>query len=173
MLAPLPVNPLDWPDIWHQANGWRGRFIEEYACGERVVSNALLRLAAVPGRGAEILLPHPVGQRFCALAKAVGPGGPFAQEGKGVAAALAEWTEFAPLRTMLCHGSAAISVDHKGRWYAHFSMIDMRPDRVVEERLTVDEKDAADRLKALHIVRQRLDGRWRAMERRLEGEPEA
>jgi len=127
------------------------------------VSEALIHMAAVPGRGASILFPHPVGQRFAALGQAVGPTGSFTKEGKGVAEALTEWSGFTALRTMLCHGVSTVTVDHRGRWHIMLRLLDLRPGRSAQECMMLDETEAAERLKALHIVRQRLEGRLRTM----------
>lgn len=152
-----------WPSLWNQANGWRGRAMEEFARAEMAVSEALIQLAAVPGRGEGITLPHLAGQRFSVLAKQVAEGGPHAAQGKGVAQALSEWRDHEALRALLCHGVATITVDHRGRWHLILRLVAFRAGKPVRDMLVLDEEEAAARLQVLHAARQRLEGRLRAM----------
>ena len=163
-ITPLPLPAADsWPTLWSQCNCWRGRAINEFARAEAVVSEALLQLAAVPERGSGIALPHLVGQRFALLARLVGEGGPFAVEGKGVAKALAEWGVDEPLRALLCHGVVTVTIDHRGCWHMVVRVMAFRAGKATRDIMVLDEEEAEARLKALHVRRQRLEGRLRSM----------
>lgn len=137
--------------------------MDEFARAEAAVSEALLLLSGVSGRGDAVTLPHLVGQRFAALSELVSDNGAFAMEGKGVAKSLAEWGVHQTLRTLLCHGMATVTVDHRGRWHLVLKMLTFRSGEAVRESLVLDEEDAADRLTVLHASRQRLEGRLRGM----------
>lgn len=163
-ITPMPMPAADsWPILWTKSNSWRGRAIDEFARAEAIVSEALLQLSALPGRESGITMPHLVGQRFAVLARLVGEGGPFAVEGKGVAKALAEWGVDEPLRALLCHGVATVTVDHRGRWYMVLRLLAFRAGKAVRDTILLDEEEADVRLKALHVARQRLEGRLKAM----------
>lgn len=60
------------------ASAWRGRCLDVFARSEAAVTETLLVLVGVDGRGNALKLPHLVGQRYDALSKAVGAGGVFA-----------------------------------------------------------------------------------------------
>ena len=137
--------------------------MDEFARAEAAVSEALLLLSEVPGRGEPVSLPHLVGQRFAALGELVSENGAFAAEGKGVAKSLAEWNVHHSFRSLLCHGTATVTVDHRGRWHLVLKMLTFRSGEAVREAMVVDEDEAAERLTALHASRQRLEGRLRGM----------
>lgn len=137
--------------------------MDEFARAEAAVSEALLSLSELPGRGEEVSLPHLVGQRYAALSELVGENGAFAAEGKGVAKSLAEWSGHHTFRTLLCHGMATVTLDHRGRWHLVMKMLTFRSGEAVRESMVIDEEEAAERLTVLHAARQRLEGRLRRM----------
>nr|KMW32822.1 hypothetical protein BV87_00410 [Sphingobium yanoikuyae] len=165
---PLPAHEI-WPDLWQSASAWRGRMIEEFARAEAAVTEALIQLSNVPTKGKNINLPHLVGQRFAALAEAIGTDGPFAVEGKALSKALEEFIAFETLRATLCHGTQTITVDHKGRWHVTLRLQALRNGKVVRETLVLDENEAIERCKMIHAARQRLESKISLMIKALAG----
>lgn len=96
-------------------------------------------------------LPHLVGQRYAALRNLVAPNGPFALEGKKLAAALIRFQDHDALRPMLCHGLAEVTLDVKGRWMLVLRVVTLRA-RKAERSVRVLREDEADHLR-LTIVR--------------------
>lgn len=141
--------------------------MDEFARAEAAVSEALLLLSEVPGRGEAVSLPHLVGQRFAALGELVSENGAFAVEGKGVAKSLAEWSAHHTFRSLLCHGMATVTVDHRGRWHLVLKMLTFRSGEAVRESMVIDEEEAAERLTALHAspTRSRPNS-WHSPQRR-------
>lgn len=97
--AALPRAPFD--AARDAAATWRGRCLGAFTRSEAAVTETLLALAAVEGRGALLKLPHLVGQRYDALAGAIGPSGAFAKEGKGAVGALTRFRRHDALRTFV------------------------------------------------------------------------
>ncbi len=106
------------------------------------MTECLLTLSATPGRGGGIKLPHLLGQRFDALAAAIGTDGPFAPEGRRAATAIARFREHLSLRNMLCHGLTEITLDQKGRWTVVIRLAALCQGHVDRTVLVIGEEEA-------------------------------
>jgi hypothetical protein len=126
-----------------------------------------LVLAGVEGRGALLKLPHLVGQRYDALAGAIGPTGAFAEEGKGALGALTRFLRHDDLRTFVAHGVFTVTLDYRSRWHLTARVLALRSGRESRDLFVTDEDEAAKILcaveqdsgnlgSALGQVRQRL-----------------
>lgn len=148
-----------WASVHESVNAWRGRCLNAFARAEHAVTEALDRLSQDPVHGANVRLPHLVGQRFEALAVAIGEGGPFASEAGASFKALEAFRLHDAVRTPLCHGMGKISVDQSNRWTLVVRMTSFKGRRT--ERATfVWEEDEARRLAdRIHADAQRLQSR--------------
>src|SRR5688500_13018897 len=79
IVAGLPPEPF--VDAEFAVNEWRGRCLHSFSCAETAVTECLLVLSKVPGRGEKVQLRHMMGQRYEDLASAISPEGPFNEEG--------------------------------------------------------------------------------------------
>jgi len=142
--AALPRAPFD--AARQAAAEWRGRCLDVFARSEAAVTETLLVLATVEGRGASIKLPHLVGQRYDALATALGPKGAFAEEGKGAVGALSRFHQHDSLRTTLAHGVFSVTLDHRACWHVVGRVLALRAGRESRDLFVADEGEAADTL---------------------------
>ncbi|HZF44636.1 MAG TPA: hypothetical protein VEZ48_14640 [Sphingomonadaceae bacterium] len=117
-ISPIDAPTADrrWFEATNAANAWRGRCLNTFARAEAAVSETLLAMSGVGGRGSGVKLPYLVGQKFETLAAAIGPEGPFASEGQVVANTLAGFRTYDHLRAFLCHGDGKIALDQRGAW---------------------------------------------------------
>lgn len=145
--AALPRAPFD--VARDAAATWRGRCLGAFARSEAAVTETLLVLAAVEGRGALLKLPHLVGQRYDALAGAIGPTGAFAKEGKGAVGALTRFRRHDALRTFVAHGVFTVTLDYRSRWHLTARVLALRAGRESRDVFVTDEGEAADILRAV------------------------
>jgi hypothetical protein len=131
------------------ASAWRGRCLDLFSRSEAAVTETLLVLAAIEGRGTAIKLPHLVGQRYDALVAAIGPEGAFAEEGKAAAGAVACFQKHDALRTHLAHGTFTVTLDHRGRWHLVSRVITLRTGREARDLFVTEEVEAAETLSSL------------------------
>jgi len=127
---------------------WRGRCLDLFARSEAAVTETLLALAADDRLGASIKLPHLVGQRYDALARALRPGGPLADEGR-VAAALEAFRQHDDLRTMITHAVFTVTLDRHGHWYLIARLLALRSGRECRRDFVLEEREAAKILSQL------------------------
>src|SRR3546814_8487873 len=84
-----PIEIANDEPLWNQAiqdvNAWRGACLQHFSAAEAAVTETLLLLKAIPGRGEAVRLRHLIGQRFDDLSKLIEAEGAFAQEGKAAA----------------------------------------------------------------------------------------
>lgn len=113
-----------WTAAAQSVNAWRGQLVQ--ASADAAVSEALLGLSGIPGRGEHIRLPHLIGQRFQDLADALDASGPFAAEGVIAASCLAALRIHEPLRTVLGHGVFRIALDRRDRWVVIAKVVTFR-----------------------------------------------
>lgn len=135
---------------------WRGRCLDLFARSEAAVTETLLALAAVEGRGASVKLPHLVGQRYDALASATGPGGAFEEEGKAAAGALEKFRGHDSLRTAIAHGVFTVTLDQHGRWHLMARVLALRSGRESRDVFVVDQGEAAEILSTVEKDGSRL-----------------
>lgn len=145
------------------ANIWRGRCIEEFGMVEAAVSETLAYLAAIPGHGAKMVLPHLIGQRFAALKAEVSEHGSFAQEGYRVFETLDDLEFLYRLRTFLCHGSSTVTLNERGEWSINMRLLDFRNGKPKRDMMELTEHKASQILEDLTYARLRLEGQLRAM----------
>jgi len=146
----------DWTRVAQDVNTWRGASLQCFASVEAAVTETLLHLSAIPGRGDDVRLRHLVGQRLDDLAQVVGEGGAFATEGRGVVPLLAAFRCHEALRTMLAHGQAKLALERNGRWIAIFRIVAIRAKQAERSELVLEESDAAGKLQELKAISQKL-----------------
>lgn len=128
-----------------RVNEWRGHTIHAFTRGETAVTDCLVALAEVKGRGSRISLPHLAGQRLEALSTAIRSGGPFEAEGGAAVPVLEEFRAQMELRNMLCHGAAQVTLDSKGRWTVVLRLVTFRSQRACREALVLTEAEAEEK----------------------------
>lgn len=138
------------------AAAWRGRCLDLFARSEAAVSETLLVLALVEGRGASIKLPHLVGQRYDALATAIDPDGAFAGEGEAAAKAMTQFRKHDTLRTCLSHGVFTVTLDHRGRWHLVARVLAFRAGRETRDLFATEQDEAVRLLTVLETDGGRL-----------------
>ena len=157
-----PSNPAEtvvWANVHERVNAWRGRCLNAFARAEYGVSEALDRLSRDGTHGASVKLPHLVGQRFEALAAAIGPEGPFASEGAQAFAALRTFREHDVVRAPLCHGLGKITVDQSGRWTLVVRMTSFKARRAERSTFVWEEDEAKRVADRIHSDAQRLQAK--------------
>jgi len=125
-----------------RVNEWRGRSLDSFARMERAVTECLAAMAAVDGRGQHVRLSHLYGQRFDALAVAIGADGPFEHEGGIARAALEQCSSHTALRNMLCHGVGNVTLDARGCWTLDLRMATFRSKRLERQQQVLTESEA-------------------------------
>lgn len=169
MIAPieaaLPRAPFE--AARDAAAAWRGRCLDLFARSEAAVTETLLVLAAVEGRGAAIKLPHLAGQRYDALATAVGPAGTFAEEGKAAAEAVMRFRKHDELRTRLAHGIFTVTLDHRGRWHLVARVLALRASREARDLFVTEEGEAVEILAVVEKDGSRLRSTLGQLRQRL------
>jgi hypothetical protein len=145
----IPVVPEEarWAAAAQSVNAWRGQLVQAFASTEAAVSEALLGLSSVPGRGDHVRLRHLIGPRFQDLADALDASGPFSAEGAVAASCLAAFRVYEPLRTVLGHGVFRIAIDRRDRWVVIAKVVTFRT-KGAERTLQVFEQDDAERMAA-------------------------
>lgn len=153
MNAATPIEPgLDiavWDRATRAAHQWRGEAIDVLAQGEAVVTEMLLTLHAVPGRGNAVKLRQLLGQRLSDLQDALKVDGPFAAEGKGAVARLAKFREHESFRAALCHGVATVAIDRQRRWLLVMRLVALECSGAKRTTLVINGEEAAPLLAEL------------------------
>lgn len=162
MSDPAPSDPTEtvvWASVHERVNAWRGRCLNAFARAEYAVTEALDRLSRDGQHGALVRLPHLVGQRFEALAAAIGPEGPFASDGAQAFAALQAFREHDIVRAPLCHGLGKITVDQSGRWTLVVRMTAFKSRRAERSTFVWEEDEAKRVADGIHGDAQRLQAK--------------
>ncbi|MGY4398734.1 hypothetical protein ACVWZA_003944 [Sphingomonas sp. UYAg733] len=133
---------LRWEEAIASVNTWRGTMIHYFTEAETDVSEALLSLAAVRGRGQKVKLRQLIGQRYEDLRSALGPEGPFAVEGEWTLTALDHLREHDALRNILCHGATKIALRRSGDWIIVIKLLTFRKGADERTRITFEQADA-------------------------------
>lgn len=162
-MSPVLIADLQRSPLADAACTWRGRYVEEFAIAEVIVSEALATLSTFDGSGARSLLPRAVGQRFEALRAVVDAGGPLALVGCRVVKALDDLREHQRRRNFLCHGSSEITADDLGDWRMIPSLTNFRAGAIERSSMQITAAEAALLLEGLRSARLRLDGQLRGM----------
>ena len=135
-------------DAIEHANCWRGRCVNQFARGERLISEALL--TAVPGAK----LPMLLGQRVDKLAKLV--------EAKPKSAnAIETFRGLGSIRNAIVHGDGSVFIDGQGRWLLQLTFV--AGNALVQE--TVNELEADRLLREIQQCVQRLGTQLKANSR--------
>lgn len=142
---------------------WRGRFVEEFALDETLVSEALAFLSDFAVEGRKSLLPHLLGQRFEALKAVVGANGDLAGLGSRVAKALDHFKDFQALRAFICHGHGIVTVEEDGKWVETLHLVTFRGAAIHRESVQITEDEAMLIVEQLRAARVRLDGQLKGM----------
>jgi len=135
---------------------WRGRCLDLFSRSETAVTETLLALAALDGRPETIRLPHLVGQRYDALAVAIGPEGPFEKDGKAAFEALARFRQHDLLRTNVAHGVFTVTLDRHGRWHLVSRVLVLRSGCESRSVFVAEQDEAAEILRTLEKNSSRL-----------------
>lgn len=146
-VATVSASGGDWSVITQAVNAWRGRLIYAFAAAEMAVSETLLTLAAVDGRGAPIPLRHLLGQRLADLYAVLSPGGPFAAEGESAALALASFRELEQLRPLICHGQTTVWMRRNGQWAINLDLLAFRSGKAERSARFLHQREAETLLK--------------------------
>lgn len=148
--SPLSPNSsseeIRWPAAVLSVNAWRGQLLQAFASAEAAASEALLKLADVPGCG-DIRLRLLIGQRFQDLADALAANASFGTEGLAAASCLTAFRRHEPLRTVLGHGAFRIALDRRDRWIVVAKVITIR-GRGAERATHVFEQEDAEAMSA-------------------------
>jgi hypothetical protein len=150
----LPRQPFD--AARDGVTAWRGRCLDLFSRSEAAVTETLLVLAASKPLGVSIKLPHLVGQRYDALAVAIGPDGPFAEEGRTAADALAGFRQHDNLRTSIAHGVFTVTLDQHGSWHVVVRLLALRSGREQRNVLVIKQTEAVKILARLEKDASRL-----------------
>jgi hypothetical protein len=160
--AEVPIvaaGALTWAEFHESVNAWRGRCLNAFGRAEHAVSEALDRLSRDAERGHLVKLPHLVGQRFEALAAAIGEGGPFEKDSASALKALNIFRAHDALRAPLCHGLGKITVDQSSRWTVVVRMTSFRGRRIEHLTYVWEEEEAKRLADRVHADAQRLHAR--------------
>jgi hypothetical protein len=131
-----------WIAAAQSVNAWRGQLVQAFASVEAAVSEALLGLSGIPGRGDDIRLRHLIGQRFQDLGDALDASSPFAAEGAIAASCIAAFRIHEPLRTVLGHGVFRIALDRRDRWVVIAKVVTFRAKGAERISLVFEQDDA-------------------------------
>ncbi len=145
-----PLQSIHWNVIFSEVNSWRGACMHHFSMVESAVTETLFALSTAAPSQAVVRLRHLIGQRFEDLAAAIGPGGPFEDAGKHALSELGRFREnHEAFRTLICHGTVKVTVEHNGRWLLLIRTLSIRsrqPDRTV---LALEQSEAETKLAAL------------------------
>ncbi|RLP25790.1 hypothetical protein [Mesorhizobium sp. YM1C-6-2] len=145
-----PLHSIDWNVIFSEVNLWRGACMHHFSMVEAAVTETLLALSATMPSQAIVRLRHLIGQRFEDLAAAIGPEGPFQEAGKHALPQLTRFREnHEAFRTLICHGTVKVSVEHNGRWQLLIRTLSIRSRTPVRAMLALDQSEAETKLAAL------------------------
>ncbi len=151
-----------------KVNGWQGACMQSFAQAEAAVTETLLLLSEVPGRGANVKLCHTVGQGLEDLLRPLGSEGGFPAEHSAAFEALSKFRQYEEPRTDLAQDVARIALERIGTWVVVFRHLSIR-SRVAERGTTAfEQKDALRKLQALKPVTHRLDAALGNLRRTIE-----
>lgn len=142
VLPALPHEPFANATI--AVNEWRGRCLDVLTRAETAITECLVAMSEVPGRGANVQLPHLLGQRLEAFAAAIQQGGPFEAEGAPARAVIGRYRDCHGVRNLLCHGVVKVTLDQQGRWTAVFRMVTLRSNHLHRETMVFSQAEADD-----------------------------
>jgi hypothetical protein len=151
-----PQRTADFEQAYARVNQWRGRMVDAFSRTEQAVSEMLIVLVADQVLVPAPKLPHQVGQRFDALAKALTAVEKPLPQIRTVLSALILYRRHDALRTMLCHGVTRIAVDASGAWIAIMKLINFKAGASERTRFVVEEEEAQQLLDQLIEDRHRL-----------------
>lgn len=160
-----------WDTLICDINQWRGDAINAYAQVEAAASETLLIMAALPGRGTDVELPHLFGRRLESLRSAVAPPGPFAREGARAARALDAFSGHQARRAIICHGIAKIARDRHGRWIFIFSLLALRNGKEERSFDVFDLQEADAMLASLKSNTKELRSALQSLRDQLKARP--
>lgn len=140
-----------------EVNGWRGACLHQFSAAEMTVTETLLALSTAEAGGGKVRLRQLIGQRFEDLAAAIGPDGPFAEQGKAAYPALARYRERQEVfRALLCHGAIKVLVDQSGQWTLIIRSLSIRSRHPERGVVVLDQPEAGMRLASLKSEGQKL-----------------
>ena len=122
-----------------EANCWRGRCVNLFARGERIVSEALI---AFHGHAK---LPMLTSQRLDRLSKAL-------DDKPRTAKALAAFGDLADVRNVIVHGESRVFIDVNGKWLLHLTWF----DRTGNVQRVIDQAEGEKLVRQVHQCVQRL-----------------
>lgn len=156
-LEPRTGPAIDWSDILAEVNGWRGACMHHFSAAEMGVTETLFALAAVPGHGETVRLRQLIGQRLDDLASAIGPEGPFFEQGARAFSELSRYRERQEaFRALLCHGFIRVLIDQTGDWTLVIRSLAIRARQAERGLLVLDKAEALARLTNLKAESAKL-----------------
>lgn len=150
----LPAEPF--ARATERVNAWRGRCLDAFSRAELAVTEALAALSQAEGRGANVHLPHLIGQRFEALMEQFASGGAFEIEGGAALPELKSFRGHADLRTALCHGVGRVTLDRRERWTVVLRVTTFRTKCLSHTVTALTEDEASSILVEVRQASQRL-----------------
>lgn len=154
---PSSTSELRWAQATSEVNAWRGACLQCFARAEAAVTETLLLLSAIGGRGGAVQLRHLTGQRLEDIAQAIGPGGPFAAEGGVAHEALASFRTYEALRAHLAHDVARVALERNGTWVVVLRHLEIRSRTAHRRTVAFEEAEAGATLADLKRKTQQLD----------------
>jgi hypothetical protein len=161
---------MDWADVDSQGNQWRLSVLDIFTGVETAVSETLLCMSKVTGRGQSVALPHFAGQRLEELQKHVAPEAAFAEEARGVGKAIALFSGLRDLRTSICHGQTTMLADRQGKWHLSIRTLIFKDGKAHRDCLVLDGDEAKQISKQLRAAAQSLCDLLANMRTRIAGQ---
>lgn len=163
----LPAEPF--VRATERVNAWRGRCLDAFSRAELAVTEGLAALSQVEGRGANVHLPHLIGQRFESLTELFAGGGAFEIEGSPALPELKSFRGHTDLRTALCHGVGRVTLDRRERWTLVLRVTTFRTKSLSHSVFAVTEDEATAVLVDVRQASQRLCAKLATVRARVEG----
>jgi len=139
---------------------WRGRCIDLFARGEKVIGQTLEAIRAAAKEPTTVKLRHLAGQRSEDISRQLrGLKFPAKQSNKLVEA-VTGWRVFEAKRVFFAHATMTVTLDSKGKWFAVFDMTVYRSDQPQRERWVVSECEANE-------FANFLDASWKQLSAQL------
>ena len=103
-------------------NRWRGYCVDKYSRAEAALREAIEVMLVHPD-GAGLKRPSLFGQHVEVMASAVAAGGPFAEPGSKVSAALARCANGFAQRNIVTHAVSSVWLDRQGQWLWRYEFL--------------------------------------------------
>lgn len=146
-----------WPQIYDGANAFRGVMLHHYTGMEAAISETLMLLRKA-GRCGPLQPLHLAGQRRAELRSALLSMTDDSAIATHALRTLDELEHYLPMRVMLCHGQAIVTLDGNSKWCLCLENITFDGDNGTREWLVIRQKQAETLLTALRSCHSRVNG---------------